>query len=1098
MINNLTKLIIDNGGSIIPLLVPSELTQGLGLCNATVHSDGEKVYANIRNVHYTLHHNERNRKFQSIWSGPLQYLNPEDDLTLTSSNFLCELNPDTLEIEKSAKVDTSKLDVKPLWEFVGLEDARLVNWDNNLYMCGVRRDTTTNGEGRMEMSKVVDNKEVTRNRIEVPPTPEYLYCEKNWMPVDDMPYHFIKWGNPTELVKVDLETNTSEFVMVKELSNVASGNLRGGSQVITLGEYRIALIHEVFFPGNPQGHKDAVYTHKFVVWDKEWNILHTSQDFNFMTALIEFSCGMTIHNGEILVTFGFQDNAAYLIRIPMDFFKKLVKIDTAFNDFDWGVISESQWFLDKLEEEIILQDVYQKFFKVEKGDLVVDIGASAGPFTKSILKNKPKKVFCLEPSKSLYKTLTSNLNSSPNVTCINKGVINVDGEAAFSGLYDPNGYNTGGNPTLADGIKFSTFVKDNNIKTIDFLKVDCEGGEYDIFNIENKEWIFSNVRKISGEFHLNTQLFKDKFRAFRDNYLAKFKNFEVYSADGIDIKWDLFNAHFIEYYEGITIYINNEVIGEDKLNGFPTVNWVSLKDSVDRQKMMLDQLNKLGINKHKMVEAYDGRIVNYKDHPIVEVKDFDDINSMQIAALISHLTGIKDWYENTDEEIGFFCEDDVLLTNSENWNFTWKELVARFPKNWKAVQLSLVRDDVITEDVIKFKTREFWDYGACGYALNREYAGELLKKHIINGKFVLKVDYPGGENILPFIENIIYTHNDPNIYRIPAFVEDTSVGTTFYPYFSDSEHKDTQIDSANSVLDWWIRTKDEDQLSILFKPRKDYWKATPYPTLEFTTSIPVKGCVVDCAFCPQRTLVNIYDGDRVMSFDSFKKIVDKLPKEIRVTFSGFVEPWLNKRCTDMLIYAHEQGHPVSLFTTGIGMTVEDVDRLKNIPFAEGPNGGFCLHLPDQERIAKHPMSKKYMKVLERIKEVQNEIQGFYLMSMGEVLDDVKHLFPTAHTPEMWSRAGNLLGEAILKPELDKIKDRFKHMDHGNKKKTCGCAEDLYHNVVLPNGDVSLCCMDYGLKEIIGNLYTDDYDDILPKPNTCFTLCQKCENGIDAK
>lgn len=842
MINNLSKLIIDNGGSIIPLLVPSEETQGLGLCNSTVHSDGEKVYVNIRNVHYTLHHNERNQKFQNIWSGPLQYLNPEDDLTLTSTNFLCELNPKTLEIEKTTKVDTSKLDVKPLWEFVGLEDARLVNWDDKLFMCGVRRDTTTNGEGRMELSEVVDNKEISRNRIEVPPTEDYLYCEKNWMPVVDMPYHFIKWGNPTELVKVDLETNTSEFVVVKEASENVSTNLRGGSQVITLGEYRIALIHEVFFPYNKQGHKDAIYTHQFIVWDKDWNIVYKSQSFNFMTALIEFACGMTIHNGEILITFGFQDNASYLIRIPMDFFKKLVKIDTTFKDFDWGEISENEWFLDKLEEEIILGNIYQKFFNVEKNDVVVDVGASSGPFTKSILKNAPKKIYCLEPSKNLYKTLSSNFKDVDNIICINKGIINVDGKTEFNGIYNPKGYYTGGNPSLADGIKFSTFINEYNIKTIDFLKLNCEGGEYDIFNSENEEWIFNNVRKISGEFHLDNDVLKEKFRHFRDNYLTKFKDFEIYSSDGIDIKWDLFNDHFMEYYQNVDVYINNK--------------------------------------------------------PVIK--------------------------------------------------------------------------------------------------------------------------------------------------------------------------------------------------------KKDYWKTTKYPTLEFTTSIPVKGCVVDCAFCPQRTLVNIYDGERVMSYDNFTKIIDKLPKEIRITFSGFVEPWLNKRCTDMLVYAHEKGHPISLFTTGIGMTVDDIDRIKNIPFSEGPNGGFCLHLPDQERIAKHPMSERYIKVLERIKEVQNEIQGFYLMSMGEVLDEIKYIFPTADTPEMWSRAGNLLGEAILKPELDKIKHRFKHINHGSNKKTCGCDEDLYHNVVLPNGDVSLCCMDYGLKEIIGNLYTEEYNNIIPKPNTCFTLCQKCENGIHPK
>ena len=35
------------------------------------------------------------------------------------------------------------MDEKPLWTFIGLEDARMVQWSNKYFLCGVRRDTTT-------------------------------------------------------------------------------------------------------------------------------------------------------------------------------------------------------------------------------------------------------------------------------------------------------------------------------------------------------------------------------------------------------------------------------------------------------------------------------------------------------------------------------------------------------------------------------------------------------------------------------------------------------------------------------------------------------------------------------------------------------------------------------------------------------------------------------------------------------------------------------------------------------------------------------------------------------------------------------------------
>tara|TARA_B100000902_G_C27320681_1_gene924226 strand:+ start:2325 stop:4520 length:2196 start_codon:yes stop_codon:yes gene_type:complete len=280
-----------------------------------------------------------------------------------------------------------------------------------------------------------------------------------------------------------------------------------------------------------------------------------------------------------------------------------------------------------------------------------------------------------------------------------------------------------------------------------------------------------------------------------------------------------------------------------------------------------------------------------------------------------------------------------------------------------------------------------------------------------------------------------------------------------------------------------------------------HWKVTEWPTMEITTTIPKKGCVVDCVFCPQRTLQKVWDSkhftthkERTMSMDQFKMAIDKLPTEVRITFSGFIEPYMNKHCSDMMLYAHEQGHRISVFTTGVGMTLEDVEKIKHIPFCGGPNGGFTLHLPDEEKRAKHPVTDRYIKVVEALKNAN--ISNFMVMAMGTTHNKVTHLYPDYEVNKytMWHRAGNLVGEAQLKPELTEVMNEVQTVFR-NDKRTCGCIEDLYHNILLPNGDVSLCCMDYNLEEILGNLYTQEYDDIMPKQNTTYDMCSRCENGI---
>lgn len=275
----------------------------------------------------------------------------------------------------------------------------------------------------------------------------------------------------------------------------------------------------------------------------------------------------------------------------------------------------------------------------------------------------------------------------------------------------------------------------------------------------------------------------------------------------------------------------------------------------------------------------------------------------------------------------------------------------------------------------------------------------------------------------------------------------------------------------------------------------NFWRNTSYPTLEITTSIPVKGCAVDCVFCPQRLLVERYKGNKSLTFEDYKKIIDKLPLEVRITFAGFTEPWLHRECTDMLLYAYDKGHDIAAFTTGIGMKVSDMERIKHIPFSDGPNGGFVFHLPDNELLAKHPITPRYIELVEYIGTIRNEIKNFYIMSMGSVHESVRHVFDGIRPSEMWSRAGNLTHETILKPELLNLKDSYRTIYHGEQDMTCNCDEKLYHNVLLPNGDVSLCCMDYGLDQILGNLLIQEYDEIMPSPLSCFKLCRFCENGI---
>jgi len=322
--NNLAKLALDNGGAIRPLIIPAGLTEGTGLMNPSMFIDEDgKIKVNLRHVNYTFYHSEA-KLFQHQW-GPLTYIHPENDMHLRTWNWYCELDND-LNITRFTKVDTSTFDTyEPQWDFVGLEDARIFRWDKKLYLSGVRRDTTKIGQGRMELSEIIVDKDTVKeiSRVRIEP-PKESYCEKNWMPIIDMPFHYVKWSNPTEVVKVDPVTGVAETVFLTQRAPI-NADFRGGSQLVRFRGYYLAVVHEVNLFKSEVGRKDGVYRHRFLMWDDKFNLVKYSRDFAFMDAHVEFAVGMVEQGSDMLISFGFQDNAAYILRMDLDVLEKFIK-----------------------------------------------------------------------------------------------------------------------------------------------------------------------------------------------------------------------------------------------------------------------------------------------------------------------------------------------------------------------------------------------------------------------------------------------------------------------------------------------------------------------------------------------------------------------------------------------------------------------------------------------------------------------------------------------------------------------------------------------------------------------------------------------------
>lgn len=147
---------------------------------------------------------------------------------------------------------------------------------------------------------------------------------------------------------------------------------------------------------------------------------------------------------------------------------------------------------------------------IGENDVVFDIGAQIGIFSVyAATKAKNGRVFSFEPVPENFQLLKENadLNDCANISVFEAAVAEKGGRREMLVAAD----NTGGHSLVDAGQKIGSsvevesfflpeFMVGHKIEKIDFLKIDCEGGEYEIFFTMPKE-ILEKIKKISMEYH---------------------------------------------------------------------------------------------------------------------------------------------------------------------------------------------------------------------------------------------------------------------------------------------------------------------------------------------------------------------------------------------------------------------------------------------------------------------------------------------------------------------------------------------------------------------------------------------------------------------
>jgi sulfatase maturation enzyme AslB (radical SAM superfamily) len=257
------------------------------------------------------------------------------------------------------------------------------------------------------------------------------------------------------------------------------------------------------------------------------------------------------------------------------------------------------------------------------------------------------------------------------------------------------------------------------------------------------------------------------------------------------------------------------------------------------------------------------------------------------------------------------------------------------------------------------------------------------------------------------------------------------------------------------------------------------------PTLEITSMI---GCPLMCTFCPQKNLRDNYGkvDDKYMSIETLKTALSKIPRNTRVDFSGMSEPWANPNCTDMLEYTLKEGFTVAIYTTLWGMKLEEVDRVIDILERHSSQiEVVCIHLPDINGNMKGwSYTKEWETIFKKIitLELPCGVTAMTMDKVSRVHPSINHLAQLTGQSFLHTRADSL--------NVEQVKDQpIVPTPTHTAKLTCRSTPFYDRNVLLPNGDMVLCCMDYNLKHVIGNILKSSYEEIFKTSEVLLKLIE---------
>jgi FkbM family methyltransferase len=165
---------------------------------------------------------------------------------------------------------------------------------------------------------------------------------------------------------------------------------------------------------------------------------------------------------------------------------------------DRAIIERTKWYRDKGDEYLRLE------YNLNEDSIVFDIGGYVGDFAEKISKKFGCKIYLFEPSQSFYKKCLERFKDNKNILCFNYGVGNLNGDFVLSNDNEASSTKRKISDKEGEKIKIkkiSNIIEEQRVNNIDLMKINIEGGEYDLLSFLINENLISKINNIQVQFH---------------------------------------------------------------------------------------------------------------------------------------------------------------------------------------------------------------------------------------------------------------------------------------------------------------------------------------------------------------------------------------------------------------------------------------------------------------------------------------------------------------------------------------------------------------------------------------------------------------------